>query len=161
MIGLAAELLLLLVVANGAPVLVARLAGGRLSRPIDGGCRLGDGQPLLGASKTWRGLVGSVLATALVAWLLRLGWLFGACFGLMAMLGDLLSSFCKRRLRLNASTRATGIDQIPESALPLWTGMAFLDYGYGMVVLGTLAFFLLEALGSPLLYRLGIRNRPY
>jgi hypothetical protein len=34
------------------------------------------------------------------------------------MAGDLLSSFVKRRLNLPPSSRATGLDQIPESLLP-------------------------------------------
>ena len=35
------------------------------------------------------------------------------------MAGDLLSSFTKRRMRLASSSMAPGIDQVPESVLPL------------------------------------------
>jgi len=158
---LTGELLLLLIAANGSPVLVAKLLGDRWNSPIDGGVCLWDGQPLLGASKTWRGLAAAALATALVGALFGLGWLFGAFFGLVSMLGDMLSSFLKRRLRLSASTRATGIDQLPEAILPLWAGMIFMDYGYEVVALGAVVFFVLGTVASPLLYRLGIRKRPY
>ena len=46
----------------------------------------------------------------------------------MAMVGDLLSSFVKRRLKFQPSSRATGLDQIPESStsganLPLNAGL--------------------------------------
>ncbi len=161
MIWLTGELLLLLIAANGSPVLVAKLLGERCNWPIDGGLRLWDGRPLLGASKTWRGLAAAVLSTALMSALVGLGGWFGAFFGLMAMLGDMLSSFLKRRLGLTASTRATGIDQVPEAVLPLWSGMIFINYGYAVLVLGTVVFFLMETVASPLLYRLGICQRPY
>ena len=54
------------IVTNSAPVVVARLAGARGAWPIDGGLVLRDGQRLLGAHKTWRGLVAGVAAGAIL-----------------------------------------------------------------------------------------------
>ncbi|MDE2068972.1 MAG: CDP-archaeol synthase, partial [Bradyrhizobium sp.] len=61
------KLLALLTIANGAPIIARLLLGERLSFPLDGYARFIDGRPLLGASKTVRGLVCSVVATSIVA----------------------------------------------------------------------------------------------
>jgi hypothetical protein len=53
------------------------------------------------------------------SFILRLGWTIGVVVGSMAMLGDLFSSFVKRRLNLPPSSRATFLDQVPESLFPL------------------------------------------
>src|SRR5579864_770672 len=110
-----AELLLLLTIANGAPVIAKRLLGDRLAFPLDGGSRLSDGQPLFGGSKTVRGVVLCVVATSAFARLLGIGYAIGALVAVAAMAGDLLSSFTKRRLHLQPSTMFIGLDQIPES----------------------------------------------
>ena len=99
------ELLILLVVANGAPVLLRYLRGAH-GLPLDGGLTLGDGQHILGASKTWAGLLVALISTAAVSALLGMGWLFGLLFGAVAMVGALLSSFIKRRLGFDPSARA-------------------------------------------------------
>ena len=156
------ELIVLLVVANGSP-LVARAIGGRwlLAHPIDGGRYLRDGQPLLGPSKTWRGLVVSVVATGAAAQWLEVGLVFGLCFGLLAMLGDLFSSFIKRRLHLDASARFRGLDQFPEAVLPLMLAKPVYGIGWGWVIGLALAFTLINILTSPILFRLGLRRRPH
>jgi len=59
--------LILVCAANGAPVLFARLLGTRFARPVDGGIVLRDGHPLLGRSKTWRGLAAAVVLAACAA----------------------------------------------------------------------------------------------
>src|SRR5687767_7052887 len=56
-------ILLLLGVANGSPLLAAKVFNQRLSCPVDGGCTLSDGQPVFGDSKTVRGVVVSICST--------------------------------------------------------------------------------------------------
>ena len=73
-VSLLLQLLILLVVANGTPVLAKKLLGAVFARPLDGGALFVDGQPLLGPSKTIRGIGVSVLATSICAALMRLGW---------------------------------------------------------------------------------------
>jgi CDP-diglyceride synthetase len=114
------ELVLLLVIANATPVIVRMLLGNRWNQPLDRGLLLSDGYPLLGPSKTIRGLLGSISICAILAPLLGLGLLQGAAFGMLAMLGDLISSFCKRRLGLRSGHPVPLLDQIPETLLPLW-----------------------------------------
>lgn len=154
-------LLLLLLAANSAPVLAKRLLGNRWSSPIDGGRRLPDGRPLLGASKTWRGLVAGVVTAAAVAPLLGYGAVFGAVFGGASLAGDLISSFIKRRLGIASSGRATGLDQIPEALLPLLYARSALGLELVDLVLLTLVFLGGSLVLSRLAFRLGIREQPY
>ena len=155
------EGLLLLVLANGAPVGVKLLFGNRFTTPLDFGMRLADGNPLFGGSKTIRGLASAILATTLAGAALDIGWKAGALFGLLAMAGDLMSSFTKRRLGLAPSSRATGIDQIPEAVLPLLLSRGPLDLTLADVAIGSVAFMLGGIYGSRILFRLGLRDRPY
>jgi CDP-archaeol synthase len=155
------ELLVLVAVANAAPVLAKRLLGGAFAWPLDGGAVLSDGMPLLGASKTIRGIVVSFLATIIVAPAMGLGWKLGAVVAGAAMVGDLLSSFVKRRLRLPPSSKATGLDQIPESLLPLLAATWFVPIGLLDIAAGTAIFFVGGLALSRLLYRLNLRDEPY
>lgn len=155
------KLLLLLIVANGAPIVAHRLFSTRGAWPIDQDYRLPDGQPLFGHSKTWRGLIAAVLATPPAAWLLGLPPMIGLHVALLAMLGDLLSSFTKRRLHIPPSGMAFGLDQIPESLLPLLVVGTELGLSLTAVLQLSLVFLVLELVLSRLLYHLKIRKRPY
>jgi len=153
-IRLAIELTLLLLVANGTPALIGLLARGHRGLPLDGGHMCRDGHRLLGASKTVRGLLGSLLATTLAAAVLGYTWLFGASFAGLAMLGDATSSFVKRRLGYPASSALPVLDQVPESLLPLLllqpvTGAAVAE------ILGAIAVFFILDLLLPRLVRHG------
>lgn len=153
--------LLLLVVANGVPVIARQLLGTHLDFPLDGGRTFVDGRPLLGPTKSWRGLLSAIMITALCSQLLGTGWRLGALLALLAMTGDALASFTKRRLAIAPHGRATGLDQLPEALLPLWLLQAPLGLTGWQVTLCALLFMLLELLLSPLLYRCHIRLRPY
>jgi hypothetical protein len=117
--ALLGKTLLLLVLANGAPVIISLLLGRRLARPIDGGMEFVDARPWLGSSKTFRGVIASILATTVGAVPLGYPATVGASFAAASMAGDLISSFIKRRLGLSPGRSAVCLDQIPESLLPL------------------------------------------
>ena len=151
----------LLIVANGAPVAGAWLLGGRGAWSIDGGLVLADGRPLLGPSKTWRGLALAVLSTAATAAVLGLPPLTGAAVGAAAMVGDIVSSFVKRRRGVPSSGRAPVLDQVPEAMLPLLVCRELLGLSWGGIAVATALFALLDVILSPLLFRLGLRARPY
>jgi CDP-2,3-bis-(O-geranylgeranyl)-sn-glycerol synthase len=158
---LGARLLLLLAAANVAPILGKRLLGARAGWPVDGGRRFLDGRPLLGPSKTWRGLLLGTAAGALLAPLLGFTWAVGAMAGLLSLAGDLLASFTKRRLGVPSSGQAFGLDQVPEALLPLLVLRETLDLSWPVLAGVTLAFLLLETPAARLSYRLGLRDRPY
>ena len=153
--------LILTISANGAPVMTRRLLGRRWEWPVDGGLKLDDGQPLFGNAKTWRGVIASVIATAGAGVFLGLEPLPGGLFALLAMIGDLSASFCKRRLGKIESSRARGLDTLPESLLPLLVFKSPLALSGADIALTAGLFFLIEEFVSPLLYKWHIRQRPY
>jgi hypothetical protein len=153
--------LLLLNVANGAPVIASKVLGNRFAKPLDNGLNLSDGYRLLGDSKTWRGLISAVFFTTAVAVLCGLEPLTGVLFGALTMAGDILASFIKRRLGNVESSRARGLDTVPESLLPLWLLKDSLALNLIDIVLIVGLFFLIEETISPVLYRLHIRDQPY
>jgi CDP-2,3-bis-(O-geranylgeranyl)-sn-glycerol synthase len=115
----------------------------------------------LGKSKTYRGVAFSLVGTVLVAGLLGLPWEIGLLVGGLAMTGDCLSSFIKRRLGYDSSGMALGLDQIPESLLPLlgvWGALSLSAIG---IMATVVAFMVFELLVSPLLYTFHIRRHPY
>lgn len=154
-------LLLLLLTANGSPIVARLMLGDRLDRPLDGGRMMADGHPLLGPSKTLRGLVSAIVGTVAAAPLLGFSWQIGLLIAIFAMLGDIFSSFLKRRLGLASSAMALGLDQIPESLFPLVACRSLLDLSVSQVLLLTFVFMIAELLISRLLYQLGIRQHPY
>jgi CDP-archaeol synthase len=155
------QCLILLTLANGVPVIAKKMLGDWLARPIDGGWHFWDGQPLLGKSKTIRGLVLAILAAAIGAPLVGLDIQTGVLIGFIAMVGDMLSSFLKRRLRLASSAEAPGFDQVPESLLPLFLVRNLVGLSVWDILIGVGAFWIGELLVSRLLYTLRIRDRPY
>ena len=155
------QILIMLLASNGAPILAARLFGSSARLPVDLHRRYRDGAPLLGSSKTWRGLVAAVLTSCLLAVLFGYGALFGLAFGALAMAGDLCSSFIKRRRKLEPSARSSGLDQLPESILPSFYACLVLDLSWWWAPVLSLAFAAMQALLSKPLYHLHIRKRPY
>lgn len=154
-------ILLLLGVANGTPIFAKKLLGDRFAAPLDGGLKLPDGRRLFGTSKTVRGLLLSIACTTLAAPLFGFEWITGAGLAAASMLGDLLSSFVKRRFGLRPHSRALGLDQIPESLLPLLLLQERLGVTGPDIALLVAVFFALELLLSRLLFRLRLRDRPY
>lgn len=84
-----------------------------------------------------------------------------AVAGIVAMAGDALASFLKRRLGIASSGQAFGLDQLPESLLPLLALQPLLELPAEVVAGTTLAFVLLETPSAWVAYRLGWRDRPY
>lgn len=109
-------------VANAAPVVLGGLW------PIDQGLRLWDGRPIFGASKTWLGFFGGILAGLLTSilmahalkggpfdlWASQPDWyiLCGALLAAGAMAGDLTGSFIKRRLGFKPGSPSYLLDQL-------------------------------------------------
>ncbi len=155
------KLLLLIGIANGAPLFGYTLLRHRFNYPLDAGTCFFDGRPLFGASKTVRGVALALITTPVAAVLLGLDGRVGLVISLFAMLGDLTSSFVKRRLGLPASSRALGIDQIPESLFPLLAVSGRFDLAAVAIALLVGAFMVLELLISRVLFKLRLRDQPY
>lgn len=154
-------LLFLIIVANGAPVLAYDLLKDRWAWSVDGNTRCPDGRRVFGPSKTIRGILFSLVATSVCAFLLRQPLSVGLILAATAMAGDLISSFVKRRLGKDTGSQALGIDQIPEVLFPLLA----VKSRYGLSVIGIIAlvvgFIIFELAASRFLFKVHLRKHPY
>lgn len=119
-------------IANMSPVFTAKLLP-RWRTPIDFGAHHTDGRRVLGAGKTWRGLilgggVGGITAALMARWPLPFVadldygyadgsslwgvFLFGFVMGTGALTGDALESFFKRRLGKERGAPWVPFDQL-------------------------------------------------
>lgn len=155
------EPLVLLVVANGMPIIGFRLCGHRGDWSVDFGRRLQDRRRIFGASKSWRGIVLALGGTAAAAALLGLDWRVGLHFGAWTMAGDLLSSFVKRRVGWRPGTSVLLLDQLPEALVPLFALRRALDLSLVDALGVTFVWFWLDLALSMALYRLRLRKTPY
>lgn len=148
------QLVLLLLAANGAPLLAGHYCS-HLQQlglgAIDRGNYYHDGHRILGDSKTWLGLLASIVATLLIAGLLQFPLVLALAIALLAMLGDLISSFSKRRLHFRSGFSVPGLDQLPESLLPaLVIGFA-LNLSLLTIALTVLGFILIHIILTEIL----------
>ena len=155
------QLLVLLMLANGTPVVAKKILGERFAYPLDCGVVFIDGRQLFGHSKTIRGIVLAVLVTTAGAPLIGLDWTIGFVVGGLAMVGDLASSFLKRRIALPPSSRASGLDQVPEALLPLLACRDLLSLTMADIGVTAALFVIGEVLLSRVFYALRLRDRPY
>ncbi|MBV9815661.1 MAG: CDP-archaeol synthase, partial [Alphaproteobacteria bacterium] len=118
-------------------------------------------RPVFGRSKTIRGIVLAGVATTAAAPVIGLRWEIGLLVGGFTMAGDLFSSFCKRRLGLPTSSRASGLDQVPEALLPLLACRELLALTAADILVCVVMFAAGEVVLSRLLYAFRLRDRPY
>jgi CDP-2,3-bis-(O-geranylgeranyl)-sn-glycerol synthase len=103
----------------------------------------------------------AVLVTTAGAPLIGLDWSVGALVGSLAMAGDLVSSFLKRRMSLPPSSRASGLDQVPEALFPLLACRHPLSLTMADIGVTAALFFIGEVLLSRVFYAFRLRDRPY
>lgn len=155
------QLLILIIIANGAPILIRVLLHDKFAYAVDFQCKLPDDKPLFGSSKTWRGVFASLLATSAAAWLFGYPSQTGFLVALYVIAGDLISSFIKRRMALAPSSPAFFLDQVPESLIPSYLMRQQFNLEISSVILLVLIFIMINLTTSQVLYSLGIRKRPY
>lgn len=124
-------LLAMLVLANGAPVAVQVICGRRCAWTLDDLLPplVAPGTVIFGHHKTLRGIGAAIVASTAVAWAVEWPLWLGALVGTLAMLGDLGSSAWKRRRGVVPGDSVPGLDQIPESLLPVLGAAPFLPLG--------------------------------
>lgn len=143
----------LLIAANAVPVIVAKLARGRASAPLDFGRVLPDGERLFGSHKTWRGLASGIVACAVLAvWFDLPVWL-GAGFAALSLFADACSSAVKRRMRLKPGSEVLWLDQLAEALVPLLVFAGPLGLQAGEISLVTACFVALDAATAGLRHR--------
>ena len=77
------------------------------------------------------------------------------------MANDLASSFAKRRMALPSSSRALGLEQIPEALLPAVVCKILLALALADVVLTVMLFTVGEIILSRALFKLHLRDQAY
>ena len=152
------KLFFLIVIANGAPIIAREISikffGGDNSCPVDGGLKLPDSYDLFGRSKTVRGIIASLVLTAVTGLLIDVPVPVSLSIALFAMLGDLLSSFFKRRLNKAPGHNMIGIDQIPESLLPLLAIRSQLELDILAIVFIVVSFIITDLVISYILEKI-------
>jgi CDP-2,3-bis-(O-geranylgeranyl)-sn-glycerol synthase len=155
------QLLLLIIIANAAPILVRLLLKDRFNLAVDFGQKMLDQHRIFGSSKTWRGILASIVATSAVAWLLGYAAKTGLLIAVYAALGDLVSSFIKRRLAMVPSSKAPFLDQVPESFFPAVMMREEFDLDPVATIFLVLIFVIFDLSVSRILFKWGVRKRPY
>jgi len=146
------QLLLLIIIANGAPVLVRIIFGDYLNTPVDLGFTLSDNHPVFGSSKTWRGIFAALLMTSIAASLMNYPFVTGFLIASYAVIGDLSSSFIKRRFSMAPSSKAPILDQVPESLLPAFMMMRTFDLELSSVLWLSAVFLIIDMAMTYILY---------
>ena len=130
MILLSLKILILLWMVNLAPPVLAFYLGDKWNMPLDRGLMLWDGRPFLGNHKTIRGIIAAILTGIAAGLLLGFSWWAGLCTASLSVLGDLVSSFIKRRAGCQSGSIVPGLDQFFEGAVPF----LFLSPGFSLSV---------------------------
>ncbi|RPH42181.1 MAG: CDP-archaeol synthase [Desulfobulbaceae bacterium] len=133
---------------NLLPPLACILRGQRFNWPLDCGISWFDRQPLFGNHKTFPGLLASLLGGTAVFPLLDVAWHVAGTAALLAMLGDLLSSFIKRRLALPCGKNVVILDQLFESLLPTLYLSTVISLSVGQICVILAIFIPLAHLGA-------------
>lgn len=142
------KIVVFLLWVNFLPPLANLIWRERLARPVDGGLRWFDKQPVFGPNKTIRGVILSILGGTAVSPLVGLAWWLAAGAALLAMAGDLLSSFIKRRCKLSSGTTVPALDQLFEALFPALLLSFFLPLTAGQLIAILLCFIPVSYAGS-------------
>jgi uncharacterized protein len=149
---------------NALPPLISVLCGERWGQPLDGGRLWRDQQPIFGPHKTIRGLIASLPGGTLAAPLIGLSWWMGGACALLAMGGDLLSSFIKRRRALRSGTEIVILDQLFESLFPTLLLALAAHLSWNQIVVTLLLFIFIAHWSSRLwhfiIFRPPLKNYP-
>ncbi len=113
------KIIILLWSVNVTPVLLALLFEKKWNTPLDQGLLFVDGKPFFGRHKTIRGLLGAIFAGVLLGFILGIPFWVALFTGFLSMLGDLFSSFIKRRFKSIEGKDYPVLDQIFEGGFPL------------------------------------------
>jgi CDP-2,3-bis-(O-geranylgeranyl)-sn-glycerol synthase len=168
--------------ANMAPVVVSKMPWfARFTTPIDFGGTF-RGRRILGANKTWRGLIAGIIAGTLAFWLLQLtagqsSWLadfpgdtayadlptilFGVLFGIGTLGGDAVKSFIKRQMDTAPGKPWPFFDQIGEILGAILVTLPFVMFGFWVYVWVAVLWVVIDLGVSALAYLAGWKERPW
>lgn len=168
-------------VANGTPILAARIPGlNHWDTRLDFGKRF-HGKPLLGSHKTWRGIVSGMVIATLVLWIEQVlaahfSWsrhftdgidyqhlptlLLGPLFGLGALGGDAIESFFKRRHGTRSGESWMPFDQLDYIVGAIIVSLPFVILSARQYLLIIIMWFALHIASTFVGYKLGFKEQP-
>ncbi|MBF0398946.1 MAG: CDP-archaeol synthase, partial [Desulfobacterales bacterium] len=114
------KILILLFAVNFAPTFATYYLHNKWIKPLDMGYDFIDGRPVLGNHKTIRGALSGIFAGTITGYLLGFPIVMGFLVGFFSMIGDILSSFIKRRINYPIGSVVIGLDQIFEGIFPFF-----------------------------------------
>ncbi len=114
------KVIILLWSVNVTPVLLAVIFEEKWNTPLDRDALFIDGKPFFGNHKTIRGFLGGILAGSFIGLILGIPFWAALSASTLSMVGDLLSSFIKRRLKSSEGTDYPIMDQVFEGGFPLF-----------------------------------------
>lgn len=148
--------------ANAAPVV---LGGGP---PLDMGKKFFDGRRIFGNGKTTRGFVGGIIAGTIIGLFqgifrapLGKHILLGFMLALGALLGDLVSSFIKRRIDIERGGAAPGLDQLSFVVVALLLASSVEVPSWQVIVTLLIITPPIHLATNFIGYKLGFKSRPY
>jgi predicted MPP superfamily phosphohydrolase len=154
------KILILLWLINFTPPLLAHILEDKWNGALDRGRLFRDGKPLLGDHKTTRGCCGAVIAGTVLGAVFGLSWWVGFLSAVLSMLGDLGSSFLKRRMGMRSGNVVPGLDQIFEGAFPFLVLSPV--FSLGMLEVGTLVtLFSIGAFVGSWFFKVILLMKPY
>lgn len=167
--------------ANMTPIVASKISWlSRFSAPLDMGKTLRDHR-ILGANKTWRGLIAGTLVATMTFWLQqqivgRGDWLsdfpgstayvdlptilFGVLFGLGTLGGDAVKSFIKRQLDVAPGKPWPFFDQVGEILGAILITLPFVMFGFWVYVFIVILWVVVDFGSSMLAYLAGWKERP-
>jgi CDP-2,3-bis-(O-geranylgeranyl)-sn-glycerol synthase len=150
-------------VANSTPPLLTRFLGA--GRPIDGG-RSWRSLPLLGAHKTWQGLIGGTLAGFLTFVVqrridhLQIPLIAGVAMSFGALAGDLVKSFVKRRFAVEPGRAWFPLDQLDYVFGALLASAPFIPLSPALIGATIAVYFALHLVVSAIGFAVGVKDSP-
>lgn len=169
--------------ANIAPIIAQKIS---LLRPFNAPIDMGwswRGRRILGANKTWRGLIAGIIVATLTFWAQQTlvahsnnSWiaafpggtpyaelptvLFGFLFAIGTLGGDAVKSFFKRQRNVAPGRPWPLLDQIGEILGAIAVTMPLVNFSFGVYVGVAVIWVVVDFSASALAYRVGWKERP-
>ena len=148
------KILILLLLINAAPPVIAFLFPGIARRPVDCGIKFFDGYPFLGKHKTMAGFMSGILTGCIVGFILGFPLMIGLLTGFLSMTGDSFTSFIKRRMNISSGIDIFLLDQFLEGLFPLLILHRFYSLSWNQTLILLLLFIIMAWIGSKLFMKI-------
>ncbi|MBD3205691.1 CDP-2,3-bis-(O-geranylgeranyl)-sn-glycerol synthase [Candidatus Bathyarchaeota archaeon] len=140
--------------ANASPVI---FGGGA---PLDGGVNWLDGKPFLGGHKTTKGTIFGIVIGTIVG-LAQGNLLGGALQSVGAMLGDIITSFLKRRINIEPGESFPLADQLDFILFAVILSYPIQYQSWETTILIIIVTLPLHYLTNVIAYFLGLKKHPW